>query len=103
MLIQNITYNQKDILMSAEVGFSWYLDSTKLQNHEKWNEAGNKVIRNHYDLRFGQCLSVDIHQLYGMVPQNKNDEITTLSIGFKYPEPIKSTIYAVKQKRLMHL
>ena len=80
MLIQNITYMHEDILKSAKVGFSWYLDSTKLQNHEKWKEVGDKVIRNHYDLRFGQCLSVDIHQLYGMVPQNKNDEITTLKI-----------------------
>ena len=65
MLIQNLTYKHEDILMPAEVGFSWYLDATKLQNHKKWKEVGDKVIRNHYDLRFGQCLSVDIHQLYG--------------------------------------
>ena len=99
MLIQNITYKHEEILNSAEIGFSWYLDSTKLQYHKKWKKVGDKVIRNHYDLRFGQCLSVDIHQLYGMVPQNKNDEITTLTIGLKYPEPIKSTINAFQQNR----
>ena len=79
-LLQSITFSQGDILNDLKVQLTWYSELTNLKDHDKWNEVHDKVVYNHYDFRYGHCLSIDIYPLYGLVPQNKNDEITMLKI-----------------------
>ena len=79
-LLQSITFSQGDILNDLKVQLTWYSELTNLKDHDKWNEVQDQVVYNHYDFRYGHCLSIDIYPLYGMVPQNKNDEITMLKI-----------------------
>ena len=79
-LLQSITFNPEDILKDFKVQLTWYSEFFNPKNHDKWNEVQDKVVYNHYDFRYGHCLSINIYPLFGMVSQNKNNEMTMLKI-----------------------
>ena len=83
-LLQSITFNPEDILKDLEVQLTWYSDLTNLKNHDKWNEVHDKVIYNHYDFRYGHCLSIDIFPLYGMTQKEFDENVIRSRIQIEY-------------------
>ena len=66
-----------------------HLHEKNLSDFKNWNETKEKVIYTHYDPIRGQCVTIDISPIHGLIQQRIVGQSTSLRINTKQLSNLK--------------